>query len=387
MNTVLYYIPGATYGGAHNQVLKLADPLQALGYVSVVLLPQEPGDAAERLRSAGIDVVTAPLRRLRAVATPTTHLRLLRSWDPQVKLLKELMDSIRPAIIQLHGVTSVDGFAAARASGRPVVWQLLDTRAPRLLRLALRPILLKADCIMTVGRSLARQYPGVSTVRPVSFYPPVRSEDFALDAEQRRMARRRMGICDRTTLVVSLGNFNPQKDHRTVLRGFAECMNEGGYGGGYASLRIRGSISSSHPNILHSLRYEAARLGLPPETVSTLEEGVSPAGLLAAADLFVLMSKSRSEGVPTVLLEALAAGLPLIASDVGGSHEVLNVAPGRLVRHGSVSDLAAAMAPYLQRGLLPTASREEAQTVFSRYFDINKTVSAYVHAYSRALGF
>jgi hypothetical protein len=54
------------FGGPHNQVPRLAAPLRRASVEMTVLLPDEPGNAAERLHSAGIDVMIMPLHRLRS---------------------------------------------------------------------------------------------------------------------------------------------------------------------------------------------------------------------------------------------------------------------------------------------------------------------------------
>ena len=76
MRCFLFVIHYAQYGGPHNQALRLAGPLRERGWETVVLLPDEEGNAAERLRAAGVETLTVPLGRIRATRSPEPHLRL-----------------------------------------------------------------------------------------------------------------------------------------------------------------------------------------------------------------------------------------------------------------------------------------------------------------------
>ena len=66
MTRVLAVIPSNTFGGAHNQVLQLSAGLRERGFDTVVLVPDEAGNAADRLTAAGVAVHALPLRRPRA---------------------------------------------------------------------------------------------------------------------------------------------------------------------------------------------------------------------------------------------------------------------------------------------------------------------------------
>jgi glycosyltransferase involved in cell wall biosynthesis len=95
------------------------------------------------------------------------------------------------------------------------------------------------------------------------------------------------------------------------------------------------------------LRALIAHLGMS-DRVSMLGD-IDDAGLHAAyahADLFVLPSLDRSEAFGLVLLEAMRAGLPIVASDIAGSgvgHVVVDGVTGLLVPPGDIEALAAAL--------------------------------------------
>jgi glycosyltransferase involved in cell wall biosynthesis len=105
---------------------------------------------------------------------------------------------------------------------------------------------------------------------------------------------------------------------------------------------------------------------------------------LAASDVFVL--SSRSEGMPMSILEAMAAGLPVVASAVGGIPEIVRDGEtGLLVPPGDADALAAALGRLLDddglRRRLGAAGRERALDEF----DVVRFGDAHVDAYRRAL--
>lgn len=319
---VLSVIHSSTYGGPHNQAVALASSVPGLDLT--VVLPAEPGDGASRLRSAGIDVVEMDLRRPRASLRNQGLFDLARNYPAQVRNLASLIDEKQIDVVEVHGLLNLDGAIAARLRGSGVVWQLIDTRPPVVLRWAMMPFVIAlSDVIMTTGASLATQYPG-ARLRPgrqISFVPPVLARDTT--GAGRSETRLRLGVESDETLVVAIGNLNPQKGFDRLIE--ALCWpTETANLPQRPALRIRGAVQAGHADYASLLSRHAAAKGFGDRAVGHLEAGLDVADLLGAADIFALSSTGLSEGIPTVVLEAMTHGLAVVATKVGAIQEVIS---------------------------------------------------------------
>ena len=95
--------------------------------------------------------------------------------------------------------------------------------------------------------------------------------------------------------------------------------------------------------------------------------------MLGAVD--VVSHTSRSEGVPNVLLEAMAAGKPIVATDVGGVRELIDSAGvGTLVPSGNVASLASKLSRILEQPSLRSTMGEAARMRVKEHFDRNSNI-------------
>jgi glycosyltransferase involved in cell wall biosynthesis len=172
--------------------------------------------------------------------------------------------------------------------------------------------------------------------------------------------------------IVSVGRLQAPKDALTLVRALARLPK-----GSFEAVLV--GAGPDRPLV----EAEVRRLGL--------ERAVELAGarhdvpeILAGADLFVL--SSASEGLPMTILEAMAAGLPVVASDVGGVPEaVVDGETGLLVPPGDPASLAAAIERLLEDASLRRRLGQAGHARAKEWFDVASFQRAHVDLYRREL--
>jgi glycosyltransferase involved in cell wall biosynthesis len=380
---LLSIISGALYGGAHNQAARLAKPLAEHGYVTRVLLPDEPGNAAERLEQSGVAVSMAPLRRPRAAASWKDNIATMARARDEVQTLRLAMRAEATDLVQIHGL-NLYGAIAARAEGLPLVWQLLDTRPPLALRTAMMPaVRFLADVVMTTGLTVAAAYPGALRLgrRLVPYIPPVDVDEFEPRPRLRSAVRAALGVPDGAVLVGSVANRNPQKGHEYLLRAGAMARERDGR----VVVRIRGEPSPGHPDYEAQLQRALAASGLGASALGSMEEGLTTAELMSAFDVFVLASVRRSEGLPTVLLEAMASGVPVVTTEVGGVREIVtDGVTGRVVPPEDPPALAEALLEMARNDDLRSSMKQHARRLAVAQWNTGRCAETHIKAYAMA---
>ncbi len=189
---------------------------------------------------------------------------------------------------------------------------------------------------------------------------------------ERATLRRELGLDAERTLVLCVARLHPVKDHPTLLRAFARVAVERGDAdlllAGDGPLRGRLEALADELGLASRVRFLGVRDDVPK--------------LLQAADLFCMTS--LSEAASLTVLEAMAAGLPVVVTAVGGNPELVRDGrDGLLVPRG---DEAAAARAILRLAAEPeTRERMGAagrRRVGSR-FRLERTVDAYLELFLR----
>jgi len=180
-------------------------------------------------------------------------------------------------------------------------------------------------------------------------------ERFKPDEEARLRVRREWGIRETEVLIGIVGRLDPMKDHHTFLRAAAMCARE--------SDNVRYVAVGDGPAPYRAgLRQVATDLGLDARLLWVGERDDMPAVCNA---LDIAVSSSVGEGFSNVLIEAMACGVPCVATDVGDSALIVGTT-GCVVPAGRPDALCKGLLKTLAR-LGPELRQQTRQSVLARF--------------------
>jgi glycosyltransferase involved in cell wall biosynthesis len=249
--------------------------------------------------------------------------------DPRrIDALRRVIARIEPDLVHTHlTYANILGAPAATLVGRPIVASLhnVDTNQTRfahvkrclegriLRRWATRIVVVCAATRQPISRNfdvpIQRTVVVPNGVAPSSIRLPRRFD--------RMRKRRELGAADHEQLVCTVARLEPSKGHRFLLDALGMLQSRGELG------NLRLVLVGTGPEASR-IRALAQGLGLA-DRVALLGVRLDVHQIMAASDLFVL--PSLNEGLSQALLEATALGTPVVATDVGGTPDV--VEPGR----------------------------------------------------------
>jgi glycosyltransferase involved in cell wall biosynthesis len=334
--TVAHVITRLDVGGAQATAVRTCALLDPDRYRPVILAGADAGSGgsmADQARDAGVEVVTVDA--LVSAIRPHTDVRA-------VGAVRRAIEGTGAALVHTHSSKAgAIGRLAARRAHRPAVhtvhgWSFHGDQHPavrgtyRSIEKALAPqtaaliVVTPVDERIGIDEGIGRpeQY---RLIRSGIAIPPPRT------AATRTAGRAALGWDDGVEGMVAVGRLAPQKDPLALMEAFAAVVA--------ARPQARLAVVGDGPD---RSEVEAAieRLGLA-GPVALLGLRTDVLDVLAAADLFVL--SSRWEGLPRTVLEAVALGVPVAATDVGGVREVIEPGvSGWLVPPGAPALLGAA---------------------------------------------
>jgi glycosyltransferase involved in cell wall biosynthesis len=340
--------PAADGGGSEKALIGLIQQLRNDGWECHVALPSTPRLAVE-YAAAGAAVHLIAMPRVTTSGSPARWLTYALAWPVGVARLAQLARRLRIDVVHSNSLHCWHGWAAAALIRRPHVWHAREIVFQSRAALGLERWLAHhfADVVIAVSKAVASQLdPGNVTVvtdeADPQMFNPARAGLFRRDA----------GIDDGTPLIGSIARLDTWKGFDVLLDAW----------GGVRRARPDAELVIAGGSVAGKEGYAA---GLRDRASST--PGVhwlGPRGdvpeVLADLDVFVQVS-TQPEPFGLVLVEALAAGVPVVAGSAGGPLEILSAAGpagGRLVTPGDPAALAEAALTLLPPDGSSTVSRQ-----------------------------
>jgi glycosyltransferase involved in cell wall biosynthesis len=291
-------------GGSDSQLLAAAQELRARGHEVLIVSLTPLGPMGLQARDAGIPTESLEMRR--GVPDPrglVRLIRLVRAWRPDVlhshMVHANLMARVLRLFVPIPALVSTIHNIYEGGRVRMVAYRLTNALV---------------DHMTIVSQAAADRFvsDGIVPKKILTVVPNgVDTDRFrTVPASARESLRQSMGL-EREFVWLAVGRFEVAKDYPNMLRAFAR-------------------VHHRHPRAVLLL---VGRRTLQPESEALsqalgLEGAVRFLGvrqvvpeLMSAADAYVM--SSAWEGMPMVLLEAAAAGLPIVSTVVGGNDEVV----------------------------------------------------------------
>lgn len=320
---ILHVAAPAPYGGLESVIRSLAKGQQSAGCsVDVVAIHEPLGEAhpfvaaltSDGIRAHSIEIIGRAYRRERAA-------------------VRALCLDLKPSIVHTHGyrpdvidapaargeliptVTSVHGFTSYGLRGK--LYELLQRRAFR-----------RFDAVVAVSQSIAKKL--VSTgVEPKRIYTIPNAVDDLVAALPRADARRELGLAEDDFVLGWVGRLSPEKGPDIFLDALGQLKD----------LNVVACIVGDGPQ-RSSLEAQATALGIA-DRIRWAGRIPDAVRVFGAFDVVAL--SSRTEGTPIVLIEAVHAGIPAIATRVGGVPDLVTDNEAFLVSPLSATEISAAV--------------------------------------------
>lgn len=301
--SILFLINSLGYGGAETQLVRVATRLKQRGWEVRIVTLLPPKAYEEELNSMGITVTTLGMRR--KIPDPRAILRLaryIRLWKPrivhsymvQANILARVTRLLAPTPVLVSSLRSISETSRLRE----VLYRLTD------------PL---CDVTTHVCQAGAERYVKIGAVpaHKMRYIPNgVDTSLFRPDVGTRVRLRSELEVHG-SFVWLAVGRFETPKDYPTMLCAFAKVVSDLPNSllllAGDGPLRSEMEHTACSLGVQHHVKFLGIRRDIPQ--------------LMNVADAYV-MSSSR-EGLPNVLLEAHATGLPAVATDVGGNREIV----------------------------------------------------------------
>jgi glycosyltransferase involved in cell wall biosynthesis len=367
--TVLYVShTGAWAGGAEVVLEQVIHAARNAGYSPQLICP--PGILGTRLQPLCDGVATIRMPSLYRTLHPIKLLCMAVAWLRVLVHMTRLIARVRPSMIHVNsGVSALTTVLPAALTGTPMLWHQHDIVPNRRInRIVLRVCARSSSVVVATSRAVAESLIslGISETRVQVLYPRVRSEFFE-SLPPRAECRKRLGLPGDKRVITVIGRLVPRKGQRIFLETLSMLVSDQLIHGLIVG---DSSVDESAPGVSDAYRDELLTMANQPQLrgrVGFIAHRNDIATVLGATDVLIVPSTAEPFGI--VILEAHAAGVPVVAFASAGPLELIeHGVSGLLCPPGDAHELAKATKRLLGDDQLRRKIIETARTrVHARY--------------------
>jgi len=364
---ILFVIGQLVYGGAEKQLVHLANSVDRERYEPMVCSFSADAPLAEELVAQGVKTCILPKRMNPDLTRPFTLYKLVKDFDPDLIHSCMFVGNTWSRIVGL--VTHKPVIISERSSGdyKPF-WMLFIDKL-------LYPL---GALLIVNSESGAESVRKRKEFRPQKIkviYNGIPFEQYAKEEKYIKLLQE-FGIQPGGKVIAVVGRLSEEKNHELIFYALQKVL------GTYPDVHLL--CVGSGPR-LDELKKLAKQLDIDDKVIFTGYRSDIPS-ILSAIDLLVLASKF--EGVPNVLLEAMAAARPIVATSVGGVPEIITDGEtGLLVPSMDVKAMAEAIIRILTDENMAQEMGRKGQEAVKKNFSVERMVSDTEKVYEGILRF
>lgn len=336
MLTVATVFLDGEISGTPRRIYRISRYLDQKRFRSVVIIPKADGEFAALLRTIGatvfeVDNLVRPRRTLRVGATANWITRIL----PNILRVRSILSAERADVMHAYGMSQITGPLACLGLPTKVVWHINDDSVPSFIgRRFVRVMRVLSDRVTVSSRALAAKYFSRRAVANLGHNDVLYSTVDVLHFKptlSRTECRRQLGIRPEEPVIGMIGNVAPAKGQREFIRAAALLKRRISTGVRFLmagrALELRADYAEEVKSLIesHDLTGQLIQLGYRNDIPD----------LLNAIDILVVPSIWEPLGV--IVMEAMAIGTPIVASNSGGVPE--------MIRNGQEGVLVPPMCP------------------------------------------
>ncbi len=374
---VLHVIHHLVIGGMENGLINLINRMPPSAFRHGIVCIEDYSDFRNRLERDDVEVIAL-------------HRSKIGVWKMR-KALYKLFCQMQPSLVHSRNLSGLDALLPAKLAGVPhcvhgehgrdINDPVGDKWKFQALRRLHSPLIDRYTTVSADLKNYLVNKVGISATRVTQVYNGVDTERFSPQLRQDNgKPYLPPDFCHKNSTVIgAVGRMQPVKDHLTLIRAFIRLV--GMIPDGRRKLRLviigDGPLRQTCQNELRAAGL--AEIAWLPGARNDIPE------LLRTMDIFVL--PSIAEGISNTVLEAMACGLPVVATAVGGNSELVDEGiTGTLVPPADPKAMAHALLMYYQDSARAHTHGAAGRAKIEAHFSMSAMVRGYLGVYDTVLG-